>query len=89
MRAGEWPEEKKDEAYWDMKRRADHHSLLKMFYDSWVPYAEEFEQMHDIVKEELGKNASTAVLAIIFRTLKKYHQAVQQDPNAIFRETSK
>ena len=72
-----------------MKRRSDHHSLLKMFYESWVPYVEEFEQMHGIVKEELGKNASTAVLAIRFRTLKKYHQAAQQDPDAIFRETSK
>lgn len=86
LRAGEWPEEKKDKAYWDMKRQAEHHSLLKGFYNSWVPYTEEFEQLHDIVEEELGEAASTAVLAQTFRTLAKYHKAAQQDSDAIFRE---
>ena len=88
LRAGEWPEEKKDKAYWDMKRRVEHHSLLKGFYDSWVPYTEEFEQLHDIVQEELGESGSTAVLAQTFRTLKDYHQAAQKDPDAIFRENA-
>ncbi len=83
---GEWPEEKKDDAYWDMMRRVEHHSLLKSFYNSWVPYIEEFEQLHDIVQEELGESASTAVLAVTFRTLAKYHKAAQRDPDAIFRE---
>ena len=83
---GEWPEEKKDKAYWDMMRRVEHHSLLKSFYDSWVRYTEEFEQLHDIVQEELGEVGSTAVLAQTFETLKDYHQAAQKDPDAIFRE---
>ena len=83
---GEWPEEKKDKAYWDMMRRVEHHSLLKSFYDSRVRYTEEFEQLHDIVQEELGESASTAVLAQTFETLKDYHKAAQRDPDAIFRE---
>ena len=83
---GEWPEEKKDKAYWEMMRRVEHHSLLKSFYDSWVRYTEEFEQLHDIVQEELGEVGSTAVLAQTFETLKDYHQAAQKDPDAIYRE---
>ena len=85
---GEWPEEKKDKAYWDMMRRVEHHSLLKDFYDSWVRYTEEFEQLHDIVQEELGETASTAVLAQTFRTLAKYHKAAQRDPDSIYRENA-
>lgn len=83
---GEWPEEKKDKAYWDMKRRVDRHSLLKSFYDSWVRYTEEFEQLHDIVEEELGELGSTVALAVTFRTLAKYHKAAQRDPDSIYRE---
>ena len=83
---GEWSEEKKDKAYWDMMRRVEHHSLLKSFYNSWVRYTEEFEQLHGIVQEELGEVASTAVLAQTFETLKDYHQAAQKDPDAIYRE---
>ena len=83
---GEWPEEKKDKAYRDMMRRVEHHSLLKMFYDSWVPYTEEFEQLHDIVQEELGEVGSTVALAVTFRTLAKYHKAAQRDPDSVYRE---
>ena len=83
---GEWPDEKKDKAYWEMMRRVEQHSLLKDFYDSRVPYTKEFEQLHDIVQEELGETASTAVLAVIFETLKDYHQAAQRDPDSIYRE---
>lgn len=85
---GEWPEEKKDKAYWEMMRRVEHHSLLKSFYDSWVRYTEEFEQLHDIVQEELGETGSTAVLAQTFETLKDYHQAAQRDPDSIYRENA-
>ena len=84
---GEWPEEEKDEAYWEMMRRVEHHSLLKDFYDSWVPYTEEFEQLHDIVQEELGEVGSTVVLAQTFETLKDYHQAAQRDTDAVFKKT--
>ena len=88
LRAGEWPEEKKDKAYWDMKRRVDRHSLLKSFYDSWVRYTEEFEQLHDIVQEELGEVENTGALAVTFRTLAKYHKAAQRDPDSIYRENA-
>ena len=81
---GEWPEEKKDKAYWDMMRRVEHHSLLKGFYNSWVPYTEEFEQLHDIVQKELGKVTGTAVLAQTFKMLKDYHQAAQRYPDAVY-----
>ena len=70
----------------EMRDLARNHSLLKMFYESWVPYTEEFEQMHDIVKEELGEVGSTVALAITFRTLAKYHKAAQRDPDSIYRE---
>ncbi len=83
---GEWPQEKKNKAYWEMMRRVEHHSLLKDFYDSWVRYTEEFEHLHDIVQEELGEVGSTAVLAQTFETLKDYHQAAQRDPDSIYRE---
>ena len=84
-KASEWPKEK-DKAYWDMKRRAEHHSLLKGFYNSWVPYTEEFEQLHDIVQEELGEVENTVALAVTFRTLAKYHKAAQRDPDSVYRE---
>ncbi len=70
----------------EMRDLARNHSLLKGLYESWVPYTEEFEQMYDIVKEELGEMESTAVLAKTFRTLTKYHKAAQKDPDAIYRE---
>ena len=70
----------------EMRDLARNHSLLKMFYESWVPYTEEFEQMYDIVKEELGEVGSTVALAVTFRTLAKYHKASQRDPDSIYRE---
>lgn len=70
----------------EMRDLARNHSLLKMFYESWVPYTEEFEQMHDIVQEELGEVGSTVALAVTFRTLAKYHKAAQQDPDSVYRE---
>lgn len=73
-------------AYWDVMRRVEHHVFLRNFYESWVPYTEEFEQMHDIIKEELGEVASTAVFAKTFRMFTEYHKALQKDPNAIYRE---
>ena len=85
-KAAEWPEEKKDKAYWDMKKRVENHGFLRNFYESWLPYTEEFEQMYDIVTEEIGGTDNTIALGWTFNTLKKYHQAAQRDPDAIFRE---
>ena len=70
----------------EMRDLARNHSLLKMFYESWVPYTEEFEQMHDIIQEELGEVGSTVALAVTFRTLAKYHKAAQQSPDSVYRE---
>ena len=70
----------------EMRDLARNHSLLKMFYESWVPYTKEFEQMHDIVQEELGEVGSTVALAVTFRTLAKYHKAAQRDPDSVYRE---
>ena len=58
-----------------MQELVGNHNLLKMFYESKLPYTEEFEQMHDIVQEELGEVGSTVALAVTFRTLAKYHKA--------------
>ena len=81
-----WPEEKKDKAFWDMMQRVENHGFLRNFYESWLPYSEEFEQMYNIVKEEFGELDNTIVLGWTFNTLKDYHQAAQHDPNEIYRE---
>ena len=70
----------------EMRGLARNHSLLKGFYESWVPYTKEFEQLHDIIQEELGEVGSTAALAVTFRTLAKYHKASQRDPDSVYRE---
>ena len=85
-KGAEWPEEKKDDAYWEMKQRVENHGFLRHFYASYLPYTEEFEQMYNIIKEEIGEVDNTIALGWTFNTLKKYHQAAQQDPDAIFRE---
>ena len=81
-----WPEERKDKAYWKMKQRVQNHGFLRNFYDSWLPYSEEFEQMCNIVKEEFGEVDNTITLGWTFNTLKKYYQAAQRDPDKIYRE---
>ena len=51
-----------------------------------MPYTKEFDQMHDIIKEELGEVNNARVLGVTFETLKDYHLAVQKDPEGIYRE---
>ena len=69
-----------------MKQRVKSHSFLRRFYGSYLPYTEEFEQMYNIIKEEFRKTDNTIVLGRTFETLKDYHQAVQRDPDEIYRE---
>ncbi len=60
------------------------HGFLRNFYQSRLPYTEEFEQMHDIIKEELGEKANDTVLqGMVFDWLKKYHHAMAKDPEEI------
>ena len=78
-KAAEWPEEEKTKNYWKMKQLVENHGYLRRFYELYLPYTEEFEQMYDIVKEELGEVDNPIVLGMTFETLKEYHQATQQD----------
>lgn len=69
-----------------MRGQALNHRFLRKFYESRVPYTKEFDQMHDIIKEELGEVNNARVLGVTFETLKDYHLAVQKDPEGIYRE---
>ncbi len=83
------PEEERDDAYWKMREMARNHSFLRMFYKSRLPYTEKFEQMYAIVKEVAGEKAdNTILLGWTFDTLKGYHQAKAQDPEAIYRKNA-
>ncbi len=81
----EWPEEKA-ELYSKMASIVDNHTFLKGFYKSKLPYTEEFEQMYDIVKEELGEELHPIPLAKAFETIKDYHKAAQREPDSVFRK---
>lgn len=64
----------------------ENHGYLQMFYNSRLPYTEEFEQMYNIVKEVAGKKAdNTIVLGRTFNALKNYNQASAKDPQLIYR----
>ncbi len=84
-----WPEEKKDEAFWDMMRRVQNHGFLRHFYASYLPYTEEFEQMYNIIKEEFEETDNTIVLGWTFETLKDYHKAAQHDSEEIYMENAR
>lgn len=81
----EWPEEKA-ELYSKMASIVDNHTFLKGFYNSKLPYTEEFEQMYDIVKEELGEELHPIPLAKAFETIKDYHKAAQREPDSVYRK---
>ena len=60
------------------------HGFLRNFYQSHLPYTEEFEQMHDIIHEELGEKANDTVLqGMVFERLKRHHWAKTKDPEEI------
>ena len=81
----EWTEEE-NEAYDKMARMVSNHGFLKRFYESKLPYTEEFEKMYDIVKEELGEELHPIPLGWTFNTIRKYHQAMQLDPDSVYRK---
>ena len=84
----EWPEEKA-ELYSKMASIVDNHTFLKGFYKSKLPYTEEFEQMYDIVKEELGEELHPIPLAKAFETIKDYHKAAQRNPDSVYRKNAR
>ncbi len=84
----EWTEEE-NEAYNKMGRMVRVHGFLKRFYESKLPYTEEFEQMYDIVKEELGEELHPFALGKAFESLKDYHKAAQRDPDSIYRKNAR
>ena len=60
------------------------HGFLRNFYESKLPYTEEFEQMHDIIHEELGEKANDTILqGMVFEDLKRHHWAKTKDPEEI------
>lgn len=84
----EWTEEETN-AYDKMARMVSNHGFLKRFYESRLPYTEEFEQMYDIVKEELGEELHPIPLGWAFETLRKYHQAKHRDPDSVYRKNAR
>lgn len=62
------------------------HSFLRDFYESRLPYTEEFEQMHDTITEEVGKFDNIFDIGWAFNSLKRCHQAIAQAPDAIYRK---
>lgn len=60
------------------------HGFLRNLYESKLPYTEEFEQMHDIIHEELGEKANDTILqGMVFERLKRHHWAKTKDPKEI------
>ena len=65
-------------------RLVEDHGFLRNFYESHLPYTEEFEQFYDIVHGELDEKANSPILlGWTFEHLKSYHHAMTKDPELI------
>ena len=84
----EWTEEE-NKAYDKMSRMVRNHGFLKRFYQGKLPYTEEFEQMYDIVQEELGEELHPFALGKAFESLKDYHKAAQRNPDSVYRKNAR
>ena len=84
----EWTEEETN-AYDKMARIVRNHGFLKRFYESKLPYTAEFEQMYDIVNEELGEELHPIALGWTFETIRKYYQAKHRDPDSVYRKNAR
>ena len=82
------PREERDEAYRQHRDLVKNHSFLRKFYESRLPYTEEFEQMYDIITEEVGEFDNIFDIGRTFNSLKYYHQARAKDPDAIYRRNA-
>lgn len=85
------PQEERDKAYKEMRDLVEKHGFLRYFYENRLRYTKEFEQLYDIVQEELGKGKADnpIILGRAFNALKVYHQANAQDPEAIYRKNAR
>ena len=86
------PQEERDEAYKEMRDLVEKHGFLRRFYEENKQqiYSEEFEQMYDIVQEEVGEKADNPIiLGRAFNALKEYHQANAQNPKSLYRENAR
>ena len=78
------PLEERGKDYEQMRDLVQNHGFLRNFYESKLPYTEEFEQMHDIIHEELGEKANDTILqGMMFERLKRHHWAKAKDPEEI------
>lgn len=70
-----------------MRDMVENHGFPRYFYENGLRYTKEFEQLYDVVQEEVGEKADNPiVLARTFRLLQRYHQAKAQHPEAIYRK---
>ena len=60
--------------------RVYNHAQLKTFYSNYLGYTEEFEMMHDILKE-FGYGDNTIIHINLFRALTRYNSEIHEDPN--------
>ena len=74
-----------------MRVMVNNHSFLRSFYESKLRYTKEFEQLYDIVQEEVGeeKADNPIILGKVFTTLRGYHHAKSQVPEAIYRKNAR
>lgn len=78
------PLEERGKDYEQMRDLVQNHGFLRNFYESKLPYTEEFEQMHDIIHGELGEMVNDTVLqGKVFEDLKRHHWAMAKDPESI------
>ncbi len=85
------PQEERDKAYKKMRDLVEKHGFLRYFYENRLRYTKEFEQLYDIVQEELGKEKADnpIILGRAFNALKAYHQANAQAPEAIYQKNAR
>lgn len=74
----------------EIKRLVKNHGFLRSFYEGRLPYTKEFEQMYDIIKEEVGKEKAgdTITLGWTFNTIRRYHHAKAYDLNTIYKKNT-
>ena len=79
-----------DETDRKMRDMVENHEFLRYFYENGLRYTKEFEQLYDIVQEEVEEKADNPiVLARTFRLLQRYHQAKAQHPEVTIEKTLK
>jgi len=60
--------------------RVTNHAQLKTFYSNYLGYTDEFEMMHNILKE-FGYGDNTIAHINVLRALTRYNSELREDPN--------